>query len=216
MRKLVYLFILLFSLPAVGFGATAYVSDAIKITMRTNPGTDHKIVAMIPSGEQVDIIEPGKDWSKVSTAGGKNGWVLTRFLTTEVPAKIQLTQLQQEHDNLVKKSAAPLQEISRLTGENKTLNQDLADTRTTLEKLQASYDQLKKESAEFLKVKKNYESASKQLSEQTARADQLEGRLSKIKWQSNIKWFLSGAGVLLLGFIIGYSTKKQRRRSSLL
>lgn len=208
--------ILILFVPSAVFAATAYISDTIKITLRTEPGTDRKIISMVPSGERVEVVEPGRDWSRVTTAAGKTGWVLTRFLSTEVPATIALKELRAEHENLVKKSAAPLQEISRLTDENKSLDENLTETRRNLEQCQGSFEELKKESANFIKVKNNYEQASMQLAEQTSRADALESRLSKIHWRSNIKWFLSGAGVLLLGFIIGYTSKRQRRRSSLL
>jgi hypothetical protein len=30
-----------------------------------------------------------------------------------------------------------------------------------------------------------------------------------------IKWFLAGSAVLIVGFLIGFSTKRQRRRPSL-
>lgn len=216
MKRFFLIFTLLVFTPTALLAASAYISDAIKITMRTAPGTEHKIIAMVPSGEKVNIIEPGKDWSKVTTANGKTGWVLTRFLSTEKPASIALKQLRAEHDNLLKKSAAPLEEISRLTNENKTLSDNLLETRGNLENCQTDFEKLRKESADFIKVKNKYKQASTQLAEQTTRADSLESQLSKIHWRSNIKWFLSGAGVLLLGFIIGYTSKRQRRRSSLL
>jgi hypothetical protein len=44
----------------------------------------------------------------------------------------------------------------------------------------------------------------------------MEKEIARLSLNRNIRWFLSGAGVLVLGFIIGFSTKKQRRRSSLL
>ena len=52
--------------------------------------------------------------------------------------------------------------------------------------------------------------------EQTQRLTELEEQISRLQLYHYIKWFLVGAGVLLLGFIIGFSAKRQRRRSSLL
>ena len=52
--------------------------------------------------------------------------------------------------------------------------------------------------------------------QQTQKALELDNEVEKLHWNQNVRWFLSGAGVLLLGFIIGFSTKRQRRRSSLL
>jgi SH3 domain protein len=75
-----------------------------------------------------------------------------------------------------------------------------------------SYETLKQESADFLALKSKYEEVTANLEKQTRRATELNEMLL----QRNIKIGLLGAGVLLFGFLIGFSTKKQRRRSSLL
>jgi len=100
--------------------------------------------------------------------------------------------------------------------ENKGLSSELRTTKANLNKIKSSHETLKKESAEFLGLKSNYEKTSSKLTEQTQKAEKLEEELTKLLLHQNIKWFLSGAGVLLLGFVIGFSIKRQRKRSSLL
>ncbi|MFO7912531.1 MAG: SH3 domain-containing protein, partial [Desulfotignum sp.] len=46
--------------------------------MRTGPGVEHKIVAMLVSGTRLEILEYQDDWSMVQTDDQKSGWVLTR------------------------------------------------------------------------------------------------------------------------------------------
>lgn len=208
--------ILIFVTASYARAETAYISEVMEITLRTGPGTDHKIVSMLASGQEVETLEQSGGWTRVNLPDGKTGWVLTRFVSKKMPDRVVLTRLQQAHDELLQKSAAPLEEINRLTAENNMLSSKLVESEKTLAQLQQKHVALKKESSDFLKVKADYETAASGLAEQTQKAEKLENELAKFELHQNIKWFLSGAGVLILGFIIGYSTKRQRRRSSLL
>ena len=63
-----------------------YVTDITKITMRTAPNSDNKIIQMLESGSVVNILERSGAWSKVRSKNGKEGWALTRFLVNKKPA----------------------------------------------------------------------------------------------------------------------------------
>ena len=77
-----------------------YVSEDFEITLRTGPGTDRKIIELIPSGREVEIVTPGDEWTEVQTPGGKQGWVLTRYLTNELPTALKLDHLQARYDKI--------------------------------------------------------------------------------------------------------------------
>jgi len=83
MKSFIVFFIVLFS--TVVQAETMYVGDIIKITVRTGPGINHKIVAMINSGERVEVLKPEDEWSLVRITNGKEGWVLSRFLKSKEP-----------------------------------------------------------------------------------------------------------------------------------
>ncbi len=217
MKSLIVFFIVLFS--TVVQAETMYVDDIIKITVRTGPGIDHKIVAMIKSGERVEVLkpeEPEKDWALVRITNGKEGWVLTRFLTPKEPDGLVLDRLKKKHNVLKNQAVSTIEENKVYKKENKKLNLEVKTNKEISKKIKSSYETLKKESAEFLELKSNYGKTSSKLIEQTKKAEKLEEELTSILLHQNIKWFLSGAGVLLLGFVIGFSTKRQRRQSSLL
>ena len=214
MKSFIVFFIVLFS--AVVQAETMYVGDNIKITVRTGPGINHKIVAMIRSGESVEMLKPEEEWSLVRITNGKEGWVLTRFLTSNEPDKLVLERLEKKHKALTNQAVSLIEESKAYKKEDNKLNSELKTNKEMLNKIRSSYETLKKESAEFLELKSNYEKTSSKLVEQTIKAEKLEEELTKLLLHQNIKWFLSGAGVLLLGFLIGFSAKRQRRRSSLL
>ena len=214
MKSFIVFSLVLFS--TVVQAETMYVSDIVKITVRTGAGINHKIVAMIRAGESVEVLKPEEEWSFVRITNGKEGWILSRFLTSSEPDGLALARLKKKHAALKNQAVSLIEENNVYKKENKELNLDLKTNKEISDKIKSSYETLKKESAEFLELKSNYEKTSSKLTEQTKKAEKLEEELTKLLLHQNIKWFLSGAGVLLLGFVIGFSTKRQRNRSSLL
>jgi len=217
MKPLLILILACGLICATAWAETNYITDDMKITMRTGPGISYKIIAMVRSGQKVEIVEPDAEWSKVRLLeNNKEGWVLTRYLTANQPSRLALERLQQEHQDLLDQAAAPIKEITRLKKENHDLTAMLESKNNELDQLKSAYETLKTESAEFIDLKSKFKETNAKLSEQTQKADRLEANFSKLQLHQNIRWFLSGAGVLLVGFIIGFSTRRQRRRSSLL
>jgi len=215
-KQIVFLGIFLTCFSATGFAETMYVTDSLKLTLRSGPSTEHKILSVIESGQQVEMLEPGEDWSLVRNANGKEGYVLTRYLMPEPTHNIRLEKLQAKHKALMQQAATLLAENTAFRNEGKQLKSVLDKNEKALKKLSTDYDKLKAGSAEYIELKGKYQTVSGQLAEQTKRADALDEELRAIEMNQYIKWFLAGSGVLLVGFIVGFSARRQRRRPSLL
>ena len=216
LKRMVYVGICMMCLTALGFAESMYVTDVLKLTLRSGPSTEYKILAVIESGQQVDMLERGEEWSMVKLANGKEGYVLTRYLLADPTHNVRLEQLQIKHKAVMQQSATLLEENTRLKEENTKLKSTLQNSEKMLEDLGSDYEKLKTGSAEFLSLKSKYKKISTQLAEQTKRANTLDEELSGIEKNQYIKWFLAGSGVLLVGFIVGFSAKRGRRRPSLL
>ena len=193
-----------------------YVTDLIKLTLRSGPSTEYKILAVVESGQTVEVLQPGEDWSMVKLANEKEGYVLSRYLIPEPTNGVRLERLQVKHKALTQQSTALLEENSKLREENKRLKSTLKSTDNSLKKVEGDFKELKAGSAEFLTLKTKFKTVSEQLTKQTDKANKLEKDLSKVELNQYIKWFLAGSGVLLVGFIVGFSARRQRRRPSLL
>jgi SH3 domain protein len=50
----------LLAIAASARAETVYVSDVIKLTVRSGPGNEHKAVAVAESGQQLALIKPGE------------------------------------------------------------------------------------------------------------------------------------------------------------
>lgn len=193
-----------------------YINDSMKITLRTGPAIDRKIIALLSVGQEVEILKAENEWTLIRLLDGKEGWVISRFLTDQTPDSIQLEALKKNHSTLQTKAASLMEENKAIKAENKKLGIDLNTNETKQTDLSKSYETLKRESKQFLDLQAKYKESTSKLAVQTQKAEKYEDELTKLLWNKNIKWFLSGAGVLILGFIIGFSAKRQRRHSSLL
>ena len=218
MKRICFLlvFVLIWAAAAAVQAQTEYITDVFEVTLRTGPGIDHKIVAMLRSGEAMTVIEEEEEWSRVEIADGRQGYVLNRFLSPAPPARLALERLRTAHDDLQRRAAELEEANGRLVSENRSLKQQLDEARKDLSTVQEQYTTLKSESSDFFTLKTRYERAATSLRSTTERVNELEAEVSRLQFNKNIRWFLSGAGVLVLGFLIGFSTKKQRRKSSLL
>jgi SH3 domain protein len=214
-RRIGLLFFLFLFATAAG-AETMYVSDMLKLTLRTGPSTENKILAVIESGQQMELLEAGEEWSRVKLPNGKEGWVLSRYLTPVETSNVKLERLQVQYQNLTEQAAELLEENKMLKAENEKLRAEFEANQAEMGKTRADYEALKAEAAEFLSLKSKYTTAVSQLTEQSDKAKKLEEQLAQLEMNSYIKWFLAGSGVLFVGFIIGFSTKRQRRRSPLL
>ena len=116
----------------------------------------------------------------------------------------------------MQQAATLLEENTRLKQEDRQLKSTLDENEKVLKKLRVDYEKLKAGSAEYIELKDKYKTTSGQLAEQTKRAEALDEELRSIEMNQYIKWFLAGSGVLLVGFIVGFSARKGRRRPSLI
>lgn len=195
---------------------TRYVSEDFEITMRTGPGSDRKIIALVPSGRSVEVLEAGEEWSQVRLGNGKEGWVLTRYLTTQTPTAVKLERLEDNYAQVVEKNKALQEKLNSMTSDNRSVGNELDETQKTLNKVQAAYDALKKDSAEFLKFKKTYEKNLKELKQAREDADRYESERNRLANSQLLEGVLYGGGLVIIGFIAGFIMKKPKRRSGLL
>ncbi len=216
MKRLFFIAIMLVLLPAVVHAEKKYINDLLEITLRTGQGIDHKIIEIVKSGQVVEVLEPDDQWTKVRLLNGTEGWVVSRFLTSNKPNILSLKELQAKHKAIRIRAGSQLKEIAKLQEDNKELRSKLADSEKAHNDLSNSYETLKKESAEFLQLKSNYNKVTAQLAEQKQNAQKFEDELSKLAQRQIFRWIFTGAGILFLGFLIGFSGKRQRRRSFLL
>jgi SH3 domain protein len=214
MKPLIAFLCIIFILTTAVQAQTQYVTDTIKVTMRTGPAMDRKIIAMLASGQPVEIIERGEEWSHVRISPEKDGWLLTRFIQSSLPCKDQLVQLQASYDVLTDNSGEPARELKRLNAENASLKNALSANRQELGALQSTHRKLMDDTADVRAIREQRDRLSRELGETRTRLAAVSADLDRARRKSNMWWFLIGAGVLLLGFIVGANMRSRKKRSS--
>jgi SH3 domain protein len=185
---------------------TLYITDRINATFRGGPGTQYSIVKGLPSGTSVEILEHGEKWSRVIEEKGAEGWVLTQWLVPNPTKGVLLEKLDATHKKLVKAHTDLKEQRAGLKKENADLKSQLAGSEKSSASSEQAYQELKKKSANFMQLEEDYKETKNQLDNLSKKADILNDRLTK----KNMIWFLAGAGVLLIGFIIGSSSRKKK------
>jgi len=136
-----YLLVVLISLllfPPLTYAETRYVIDKIIITVRSQPGSDYKIIDRLGSDDKVELLRTGESWTYVSFKDNKTGWVLTRYLTKETPKSVKIAEL----GKTVKTQAEKIESMEK---ERTTLKQGKAELAEAVSTLKIDNQNLKEE-----------------------------------------------------------------------
>jgi len=128
------------------------------------------------------------------------GWVLSRFLTQKVPDALLVEKLENDNQDLMSNLEAVEEENKTLTVKNATLVQ-----------IEEKYKKLKQESADFLQLDAKYKKTMQEFEAQKKQIETLKNNLNN----EGKLWFLSGAGVFIVGLFLGLSTRKKKKSSLL-
>ncbi|MBI5523137.1 MAG: TIGR04211 family SH3 domain-containing protein [Desulfarculus sp.] len=204
---LIWLGLLVLAGPAMAQQAM-YVSDRMQITVRTDPSNDARVLAMVSSGEQVTMLEDnGEGWARVQTPAGKEGWVLKRHLMEEKPAALRLKEMAPQDKTVGQR----LEDLQReLTAAKKALAQ--AEGRS--QDSETSLTRLQRDCAEVIKLREEHAKLQEECQQKAVSLEELTTENESLRFGTNIKWFLAGGGVLLLGWILGAAFSRRKRRWS--
>jgi SH3 domain protein len=205
---------LLVILTGNALAETRYVSDRLEITMRSGKSTSHGILRMLRSGTPVDVLETDKasGYSRIKTRSGKEGWVLTRFLMSGPAARDRLAEAEKR--------------LAELELENRKMHTTMAGLQEEMSSVEKERQNLDSEhrdvSQELAEIKRTASSAlaiDSENKELKSRMVALERSLQTVQQENeNLKdrtardWFMVGAGVVLLGIIVGLIIPRIRWR----
>lgn len=194
---------------------TAYISDVVRVSVRSGPANDQKYLAVVESGQAVEIIKAGEEWTQVRLPNGTEGYLPSRFLTSQPPTKFRFDQLQEKNKHLTSQVSGLTEENQRLKADNEKLTATIAAERQQNASLKSQFDAFKKEAAHVTELMAKYDALKTELAGKQDEIVRLENQANELLNPSTLYWFLAGAGVLMAGFLTGFSIKRKRRWSSL-
>lgn len=213
-----YLLTLLFCFAGnASYAETRYVSDQLSIVMRTGKGNEFRIKRSLTSGTPLEVLETTSDgYSLVTTRKGTEGWVISRYLMKQPAARTRLNAVEQQ--------------LARLEKENSELKKSLSDIRQKkggIDKERSNLNQLNIQLSKELEDLKrtagnavNLDQENKQLQTNMVSYERqiqtLQQENEGLRDRTGRDWFMVGAGVIILGIIIGLIIPRirWRKRSS--
>jgi SH3 domain protein len=213
-KKLPVILSLFLVLAGSAQAETRYVSDSLEITMRSGKGNSYSITRMLSSGTPVDVLEvdKGEGYSRVRTSSGKEGWVLSRYLMKTEAARDRLAsaeknlaemelekrKLQTAMAALTEEKNKLAQELDTLNGQNRKASQELSEIKRTASSALAIDSENKDLKSRVVLLERDMQTLQQEnegLRDRTAR-----------------DWFMVGAGVVLLGILVGLIIPRIRWR----
>jgi len=200
------------------YAETAYVSDELKIPLRTGASNAHRIVKFLVSGTALNVLETSEDGKYTQVeVGDKSGWVLTENIMDVPSGRDRLVavnkQLASARDQVkeLKNATAELKaEIKELKNENSSLQNE----RTNLSN---SLDDLKITAANPLALSKKNAQLKRELEEARSNAEMLDKENQQLRSNVMQDWFIIGGAVsigsLLLGIILTRINWRRKRNS---
>ena len=138
-RSILFLILWFCLLSHPSWAKKVYVTDTLKITLRTGPGIENKVIAMLPSGQSLEVIKTQGDWNLVRLVkrDGKNkeGWVLRRYLVSHLPWEIRAKSLKRENVQLKEKISSLEKQFKDKTENYLKLNGAYKTAQGTVKKL---------------------------------------------------------------------------------
>jgi SH3 domain protein len=173
--------------------------------IQNNPSN---IIKRLDSGAKLEILSTENGWTKVKF-DDTIGWMISRYLTSNIPARIQL-------ENLKRSSSSNQLSLVKQNKKNNALEKDIVNLKTKNSKLSIHVGKLQSEKEH---IKQTYKDALKLEHENKllkTKSLQLQVELQLLQNNSGINqdassrnWFIVGALVLFFGFIIGFIFQKR-------
>ncbi len=217
MKKIATLVLILCS--ATVFAKTAYVTDELKITMRSGESATHRILRMLPTGERLTVLSSNTEtgYSKVRTASGAEGFVLTRQLVDQPVARDRLAEAEAEVKALKAAPGELSSRLANLTEQHKALQQQHEQLKQAKTLVDQEFAALQRTSSNAVRIANERNELRKQVASLTREVEDVRQQNRELENKTAQNWFLIGAGVVVGGIILGLilpHLRVRRRKSS--
>lgn len=203
-------------IPQQAWAEKAYVTDSFKVTFRTGPGVENKIISMLSSGQPVEVLDSRDEWSHVrlveSGEPDQEGWVLTRYLVSRLPWELQASALIAENTRLKEKLTLVQTKLSETGRREQGLAAELRKSSEALDRLEKEYESLKEGSAQYVELKSSYDTTRSELASTQEEFQRLVKENDRLKSSQRNRSFVIGALVLLTGVIVGVIFGRRQKK----
>lgn len=208
MRFWVFLIVLMVVAQPLYAQPTRYVTDELRVDVRSGPTNQHRIIRFIPSGQAFQELARHDEWVQVRLNDGEEGWIRTQYVSETPSARDQLRnagenlqqarnraiELQTQLDEQGNELRAAQASVQELTQSNRELERRLEDAGQGLELFEDNRE------------------LNKQIVDLRREVENRDAEIARLSDRSRQDWFVVGAGVLFAGMIVGLIVPRIRWR----
>jgi len=209
------LFLIMLTLCSQSVLAQArYVTDEFEIMMRTGPSVQNKILAVLRSGTELNLVQAdaGNGYSQVQTGNGEVGYALTRYLVATPSARSRVASLEKQIEQLRSEPKELANLLATSQEDNQLLIQQNAEMAGTLNTVQSELSRIKKISGEAVNLATQNDQLEKEVQQLLLQLDDVRIQNEDLKDQSDRMQNMLGAGLVLLGLFLGWVLSISGRR----
>lgn len=202
-------------LTATASARTMYATDTFEIVVRSEKQiVGRNIIKVLPSGAPLEVRDMDDLWATVRLDDGRTGYVEKKHLIDREPYKITAERLQGEVGQQRERLATLTQQLTTLRDAHQRLQRAQSMAEAQLQDLSQKYEQLRQEATttQYLTLKAQYDDLQRAHAEAQQQLAALNEAHAALKSSTRIGWFLSGAGVILTGWLLGMTSERWRGR----
>jgi SH3 domain protein len=225
---LIFAIILTITIKSV-LADTRYVSDELIISVRDGQNQDDNVLGYIRTGTAVDVFEEKGRYLRIKTEDGLEGWVQTQYIISEKPNGRIIEDLRNEINDLNKKvgfsknGQGSLSDKLLVTKQIyevriRELEQEVNINQKNTAKAKSELIELNKKYKKLLRNSENTDELIRKLKKSKKLDSKLKTEINNLKKDSQnplkssiIQPFLAGAGVFIVGFILGGLARRMKR-----
>lgn len=199
---------LLLTLTLLGSLANArsfvYITDQVDIPMRKDKTFGDNIVRSLSSGLKLSILQATEDgWTQVKYKNSI-GWVISRYLSNNPPAKAQLEKLKRSYNANQLLTTKQSKRNTDLEKQVKMLKNQNTELSIQISKSRAEKQHIEKIYKDALKLEHSNEKFATQVLQLKTEIQLLENNNTVTQESSARNWFITGGLVLFFGMMIGF------------
>lgn len=137
MLRIATLTLLLWSIPLLGQAETVYVSDNLRVGVRSEPNNSVAPHGVVITGMQLEVLEHAHGFIRIRNENGVEGWIKDVYVTPDKPAKLMLNDLQTEQAKLRSQLSKQEKILKDENSKSVAMSAELEKLKTTNSKLQA-------------------------------------------------------------------------------
>lgn len=194
---------------------TMYATDVFEIVVRSEKQiAGRNIIKVLPSGAPIEVRDMDDTWAAVRLEDGRTGYVEKKQLIDREPYKATAERLQLEVGQQRERLATLTQQFATLRDEHQRLQKISGMSEAQLQDIGQKYEQLRQDATttQYLETKEKYADLQRAHAEAQQQLVALNEAYTSLKNSTRLSWFLSGAGVILAGWLLGMTSERWRGR----